>query len=57
MYPSRYIKHIYPQTVNDECKERYAARSVFNFHILFSATVQFLDQTEIFGMLVILLNS
>ena len=55
MYPSRYIKHIYTQTVNDEYKERDAARSAFNFHILFSATVQFLDQTEIFGMLVILL--
>ena len=55
MYPSRYIKHIYTQTVNDEYKERDAARSAFNFHILFSATVQCLDQTEIFGMLVILL--
>lgn len=54
MYLSRYIKYIYTQTVNDEHKERYAARSAFDFHTVFSATVQFLDQTEIFGMLVIL---
>lgn len=54
MYLSRYIKHIYAQTVNDEHKERDAARSAFDFHTVFFATVQLLDQTEIFGMLVIL---